>query len=115
MTKISEDNMEDPITVNVTGIKWAWDIEKRELPVDKPIKFRVTSEDVNHGFGIYKNDTLLAQVQAMPGYVNMLTLKFNESGTYEIVCLEYYNFIFCFFDKIYIVCKIYFYSICSCL
>lgn len=61
-----------------------------ELPVDELVEFRVTSLDVNHGFAIYnESNRLITQVQAMPGYVNRLRYKFNEPGTYNILCLEY--------------------------
>ncbi len=60
------------------------------LPQDKVIEFRVTSLDVNHGFAIYDPDQqLIAQTQAMPGYVNRLRWKFDQTGTYTIYCLEY--------------------------
>ena len=61
-----------------------------ELPVKKLVEFRVTSKDVNHGFGIYTSDgELISQVQAMPGYVNRLRVKFERPGIYNILCLEY--------------------------
>lgn len=61
-----------------------------ELPVNELIEFRVTSLDVNHGFGIYdKSNKLIAQTQAMPGYVNRLRWKFTEPGNYTILCLEF--------------------------
>lgn len=61
-----------------------------ELPANKLVEFRVTSLDVNHGFGIYdQSDRLIAQTQAMPGYVNRLRWKFKEPGNYTILCLEY--------------------------
>jgi cytochrome c oxidase subunit 2 len=61
-----------------------------ELPAGRLIEFRVTSLDVNHGFGIYdQSDRLIAQTQAMPGYVNRLRWKFKEPGQYTILCLEY--------------------------
>lgn len=61
-----------------------------ELAVNKLVEFRVTSLDVNHGFGIYdQSNRLIAQTQAMPGYVNRLRWKFNEPGDYTILCLEY--------------------------
>lgn len=61
-----------------------------ELPANKLVEFRVTSLDVNHGFGIYdQSDKLIAQTQAMPGYVNRLRWKFKEPGQYTILCLEY--------------------------
>jgi len=61
-----------------------------ELAANELVEFRVTSFDVNHGFAIYtKSGQLIAQTQAMPGYVNRLRWKFNELGTYSILCLEY--------------------------
>ncbi|MBS1759343.1 MAG: hypothetical protein JST23_04385 [Bacteroidetes bacterium] len=60
------------------------------IPVGQPVEFRVTSLDVNHGFGIYNSDAqLVTQTQAMPGYVNRLRWKFDTPGTYHILCLEY--------------------------
>ncbi|MBS1668376.1 MAG: hypothetical protein JST58_13450 [Bacteroidetes bacterium] len=61
-----------------------------ELPVNKVVEFRVTSFDVNHGFAIYdQSNKLIAQTQAMPGYVNRLRWKFTEPGNYTIFCLEF--------------------------
>jgi cytochrome c oxidase subunit II len=60
------------------------------VPFDTPIVFDVTSRDVNHGFGIYDpQGRLIAQVQAMPDYVNHLPLRFEEKGRYLVRCLEY--------------------------
>lgn len=54
------------------------------------VEFRVTSLDVNHGFAIYnENKQIVAQTQAMPGYVNNLRWKFREPGVYTVYCLEY--------------------------
>jgi cytochrome c oxidase subunit 2 len=61
-----------------------------EVPLDKVVEFRVTSFDVNHGFAIYNDKgQLIAQTQAMPGYTNILRWKFEEVGSYNILCLEY--------------------------
>jgi cytochrome c oxidase subunit 2 len=60
------------------------------VPLNKELMFDVTSKDVNHGFGIYDpNDSLVAQVQAMPGYTNHLPVRFVLAGRYTIRCLEY--------------------------
>jgi cytochrome c oxidase subunit 2 len=54
------------------------------------VEFRVTTLDVNHGFSIYAPDgDLLAQTQAMPGYVNRLRVQFDRPGTYRVLCLEF--------------------------
>jgi cytochrome c oxidase subunit 2 len=61
-----------------------------EVPVNQVVEFRVTSLDVNHNFGIYdSNNVLIAQTQAMPGYVNRLRCKFTKPGDYNVFCLEF--------------------------
>ncbi len=61
-----------------------------QIPVGRLVEFRVTSLDVNHGVGIYNPDNrLMGQVQAMPGYVNRLFLRFDKPGSYNIFCMEY--------------------------
>jgi cytochrome c oxidase subunit II len=53
------------------------------------VEFRVTSFDVNHSFAVYSpEDHLIAQTQAMPGYVNRLRVRFLEKGRYYVLCLE---------------------------
>jgi cytochrome c oxidase subunit II len=53
------------------------------------VEFRVTSFDVNHSFAVYSpDDRLIAQTQAMPGYVNRLRVRFQETGRYYVLCLE---------------------------
>lgn len=60
-----------------------------KVPARSLVEFRVTSLDVNHGFGIYTPDgTLLAQTQAMPGYVSRLRVRLEQPGRYPILCLE---------------------------
>lgn len=90
--------------VNVTGSDWLWKFNiaagpsagttsynQLNLPAaGQVIEFRVTSSDVNHGFGLYNNSgTLLGQTQAMPGFVNRLYFRFPRPGTYHVECLEY--------------------------
>jgi len=94
------------LAVSVTGRMWNWELASIDnrpenvltrssngeliLPVHKIIEFRVTAKDVNHGFGIYDlNGHLLAQTQAMPGYINRLVYTFDEPGEYTVLCLEY--------------------------
>lgn len=92
-------------TVSVVGRQWAWSIaqgtinknglnftsqDSLVIPVRKMIDFQVTSGDVNHSFGLYDSQgQLLAETQAMPGYVNDLKFRFSKPGTYHVVCLEY--------------------------
>jgi cytochrome c oxidase subunit II len=60
------------------------------VPVGASVEFRVTTLDVNHGFSLYTPDGhLMAQTQAMPGYVNRLRVTFDQPGTYSVLCLEF--------------------------
>lgn len=54
------------------------------------VEYRVSAVDATHGFAIYDSDgDLIHQVQAMPGYVNRLRVRFPEAGTYQVLCMEY--------------------------
>ena len=60
-----------------------------KIPVGALVEFRVTSFDVNHSFAVFTpSGHLMGQVQAMPGYVNHLRLRFTKPGTYWVFCLE---------------------------
>lgn len=80
------------LVVRVIGRQWAWSMNGSNtitVPADKLIEFQVTSSDVNHGFGIYNpQGELVAQTQAMPGFVNKLKYTFHKPGEYKVLCLE---------------------------
>jgi cytochrome c oxidase subunit 2 len=92
--------------VHAVGKQYAWSLTEQTVPtlatwdrefsptvavpVHTPIEFRVTTLDVNHGFSVYSPDgQLIAQTQAMPGYMNRLRLSFDQPGTYTVLCLEF--------------------------
>lgn len=93
------------VIVSAVGYTWYWQLTPTSdkakrlkkgahgeliLPLDKPVQFNVTSNDVNHGFGIYNTKgVLLTQTQAMPGYVNKLIYTFTKPGVYTVLCMEY--------------------------
>jgi len=86
------------LTIDAAAWMWGWEFQidgvRAEtplvLPVDELVEFAVSARDVNHGFGIYDpQGQLVAQTQAMPGYVNRLRVRFEEPGTYQVLCLEY--------------------------
>ena len=60
-----------------------------KIPAGSLVEFRVTSFDVNHSFGVFTpSGHLMGQVQAMPGYVNRLRMRFTKPGTYWVFCLD---------------------------
>jgi cytochrome c oxidase subunit 2 len=80
---------EEPI-VTAEDIARSRRIASLELIPGELVEFRVTSLDVTHGFGIYGPERqLLAQTQAMPGYVNRLLVRPERTGPYLALCMEY--------------------------
>lgn len=76
--------------VRVVAHQYYWQLSTTAFRVGQSVNFAVTSADVNHGFGLYDpHDALMAQVQAMPGYVNHLVVTFRIPGTYTVRCMEY--------------------------
>ena len=56
------------------------------VPARTPVRFRVTSPDVIHGFQVVGTN---ANAVIVPGYVSELVTTFPEPGEYLIVCNEY--------------------------
>jgi cytochrome c oxidase subunit 2 len=76
--------------VEAVAEQWSWSIKPDAFRVGETAEFHVASKDVNHGFALYDPDMrIVAQTQAMPGYINVLRYTFNEPGAYRVLCLEY--------------------------
>lgn len=85
----------DAYVVKVTGRMWSWSFEystgKKSdtimyVPVGKPIKAELTSNDVNHSF--YLHDFRVKE-DVVPGVKNYLWFEATKEGTYDIFCAEY--------------------------
>lgn len=76
--------------VDVRSAQFAWTLEPREVKAGEPLEFRIRSDDVSHGFGLYDpDDKLVFQVQAVPGELQKEFATLEKPGTYRIVCLEF--------------------------
>lgn len=76
--------------VRVTAGQFFWALSPPRVPVGTPVRFEITSRDVNHGFGLYGPEgQLVTQAQAMPGYTNHLDYTFTSAGEYPVLCLEF--------------------------
>lgn len=85
--------------IEVAGVRWWWRVNYRKpdgdreetaneihLPVNEPVEFKLTSEDVIHAFWI---PSLGGKVDMMPGRENRLKLHPTRVGVYRGVCAEY--------------------------
>lgn len=78
------------VVIRATAHQFRWELDGDTVKVGELVEFQLTSRDVNHGFAIYRDKNhMVAQTQAMPGYVNKLRVRFTEPGDYEVLCLEY--------------------------
>ena len=59
------------------------------MHVDRPVAFVTRSQDVNHGFGVYRGHELIAQIQVVPGKSSTLVHTFHRTGVYTVLCLEF--------------------------
>jgi cytochrome c oxidase subunit 2 len=98
---------EPSVTVEAIGHQWWWefgypdeglriqqtppnyddlDPPRLVLPVDEDIEIRVRSIDVVHSFSAPET---LYKIQAIPGNINLMSLKFNETGTFTGQCYQF--------------------------
>ncbi len=61
-----------------------------KVPCGTLVKFSVTSEDQTYGFGLFRaNNSMVMQMQVVPGHPNELVWTFVKNGTYTIRSTEY--------------------------
>jgi cytochrome c oxidase subunit II len=64
--------------------------EKMVVNVNDNVMFDVRSEDLTYGFGLFRDDnSMLFQMQVVPGHKNDLLWHFDREGVYTIRSTEY--------------------------
>lgn len=64
--------------------------EKLIIKVGEKALFNVTSNDLTYGFGLFRQDnSMLFQMQVVPGHNNDILWQFNKPGVYSIRSTEY--------------------------
>ncbi|KXK31692.1 MAG: Cytochrome c oxidase subunit 2 precursor [Candidatus Hinthialibacteria bacterium OLB16] len=80
--------------INVTGMKWKWLFtypngyvdEKLHVPVNRPIRLVMTSEDVIHSLYI---PAFRMKMDVVPGRYHKIWFNANKEGEYDVYCAEY--------------------------
>jgi len=78
--------------VNITVEKHQFKLPEEQITakVGDLVLFDVTSEDLTYGFGVFRDDnTMVCQMQVVPGHRNDLLWKFEKPGKYTIRSTEY--------------------------
>ena len=61
-----------------------------DVNVGDKVLFDVTSEDLTYGFGVFRKDnSMIFQMQVVPGHRNDILWQFEEAGVYTIRSTEY--------------------------
>jgi cytochrome c oxidase subunit II len=87
-----EDNLgsaleaDGSVTVRVVGNQYSFTPQCLLLPTDTPVKFRVTSADVVHGFNIAQTNVNLMLI---PGYIATFKTTFNKPAELVMPCHEF--------------------------
>ncbi|MBI4501111.1 MAG: cytochrome c oxidase subunit II [Gemmatimonadetes bacterium] len=74
------------VVVTAVAMTFAFQPAEIHVPAGRPVTFRLTSTDVQHGFQIVGTN---ANTLVIPGYVSQFTTVFKTPGEYLIVCNEY--------------------------
>jgi cytochrome c oxidase subunit 2 len=74
------------VVVSVVATMFSFAPDPIEVPANRPVVFRLTSDDVVHGFQVVGTN---ANAMAIPGYVSQFTVTFAKPGEYLITCHEY--------------------------
>ena len=85
----------DALEVDVIGKQWMWklqhmegrrEIDELHVPVGRPVKLMMTSEDVIHSFYV---PAFRVKQDVIPGRYSSLWFEATKPGTYHLFCAEY--------------------------
>ena len=74
------------VTVRMIGEQYSFVPQCVQVPVDTPVKFRITSTDVIHGFLLPATNV---NTMVVPGFVAEVRTAFSRPGIYEMPCNEF--------------------------
>lgn len=86
----SEIKADKIFTISIVKHKFILPAEKMIIKKGEIVRFNVTSDDLTYGFGLFRPDnSMLFQMQVLPGYVNDILWHFDKPGIYTIRSTEY--------------------------
>jgi cytochrome c oxidase subunit 2 len=74
------------VTVRIIAQQYMFVPHCVTVPVKTPIRFRLTSADVTHGFFVGETNT---NAMVVPGFITTVRTSFGKSGDLEMPCDEY--------------------------
>jgi cytochrome c oxidase subunit 2 len=77
------------ITVRIIAEQYMFVPQCVVVPTATPVRFRLTSADVTHGFFVQSTNT---NAMVVPGYISNVMTSFARPGNYEMPCDEFCGF-----------------------
>jgi cytochrome c oxidase subunit 2 len=74
------------VTARVIAQEYGFVPDCLQIPADTPVKFRLTSTDVIHGFLLPATNV---NTMLVPGYIAEVRTRFSRPGIYEMPCNEF--------------------------
>jgi cytochrome c oxidase subunit 2 len=83
------------LTIEVNAEQWLWHFKYPNdisvdnafhIPVNQPVRFEITAQDVIHGF--YLPDLRVHQ-DAVPGMMSSVWVEANKTGAYDLRCTQF--------------------------
>jgi cytochrome c oxidase subunit II len=74
------------VTVRLIAEQYAFVPDCAQVPVDTPVKFRLTSTDVIHGFLLPATNV---NTMVVPGFIAEVRTSFSRPGIYNMPCHEF--------------------------
>jgi cytochrome c oxidase subunit 2 len=87
-----KDNSNDKTaqTIEITARQFAWTVNPPRVKAGVKTRIELHAADVNHALGVYDpDDTLIKQVNVLPGVTQTFVITFKKAGTYKLRCLEF--------------------------
>ena len=76
--------------IEVSKHRWKLPEEKMVANMGEKIRFKVTSNDLTYGFGLFRKDgSMVMQMQVVPMHENDILWTFHECGTFDLTSTEY--------------------------
>jgi cytochrome c oxidase subunit 2 len=74
------------VTVRIVAEQYAFVPQCAQVPADTPVKFRLTSADVIHGFLLPSTNV---NTMVVPGFIAEVRTSFSRPGVYNMPCHEF--------------------------
>ena len=86
----SEMQADKVFDINIRDHQFYLPADTMKVSCNELVNFRVTSEDLTYGFGLFRQDnSMVFQMQVVPGHMNDILWKFDKPEVLSIRSTEY--------------------------